>query len=148
MNHPDTQVPVTVRVFTQRFSATPRATRLARLLALGQLDAWDVPYGSGASDAAAVIVAELTANAVLHARVPGRGFELRLLLTGVHTLRIEVTDTRADRRPEQSPTPAPDAESGRGLTLVEALATSWGVTDGPAPRKTVWAELTLRPGPT
>jgi anti-sigma regulatory factor (Ser/Thr protein kinase) len=147
MNHPDTQVPVTVRVFAQRFSATPRAARLARLLALGQLDAWDVPYGSGASDAAAVIVAELTANAVVHARVPGRGFELRLLHTGVHTLRIEVMDTRADRHPHLSSSP-PDAESGRGLTLVEALATRWGVTDGPAPRKTVWAELTLRPGPT
>ncbi|MFC4465165.1 ATP-binding protein [Streptomyces xiangluensis] len=119
------------------------------MCALGQLDAWEIPYGSGASDAAALIVAELTANAVVHARVPGCGFELRLLLTGVHTLRIEVMDTRADRRPMQSPAPAaPDAESGRGLTLVGALATRWGVTDGPAPRKTVWAELTLRPGPT
>ncbi|MGX1907439.1 ATP-binding protein [Streptomyces phaeochromogenes] len=146
MNHQDTQIPVTVRVFTQRFSATPRAARLARLLAVGQLDAWDVPYGTETSDAAAVIVGELAVNAVLHARVPGRDFELRLLLQGVETLRIEVTNIRADRRPPLSPPTTPDTESGRGLTLVEALATHWGVREGPLPRKTVWAEL--RCGPT
>ncbi|GGP79378.1 ATP-binding protein [Streptomyces melanogenes] len=125
--------------FARRFSSTRRGARLARILALGQLDAWGVPHDSEGSDTAALIVAELAANAVLHGRVPGRDFELRLVLGTV--LRIEVTDTRADRLPAR-PEPAGEGEGGRGLLLVEALAKAWGV-DGRAPGKTVWAEVDL-----
>ncbi|MGW1585601.1 ATP-binding protein [Streptomyces sp. NPDC002386] len=137
--------PVTVRTFTQRLSSTPRGARLARHLALAQLDAWGIPSGSGTSDAVAVIVAELAANAVTHGRVPGRDFELTLsLLPG--SLRVEVTDTRADRRPP-GPTdvgePAPLAETGRGLVLVDALADRWEVIDGDPPGKTVRAEVDM-----
>jgi hypothetical protein len=60
------------------------------------------------------------------------------------TLRIEVTDTRGDHLPHTE-LPAPDAESGRGLVLVDALADRWGVAPGPRPRKTVWAEIDLSP---
>lgn len=141
------QRPVTVRTFTQRLSATPLGARLARHLALNQLYEWGIPHGTDASDTVAVIVAELAANAVTHGRVPGRDFELRLsLLPG--SVRIEVTDTRAERRP-----PAPGAvrrpeafdESGRGLVLVEALADRWEVVDREPepPGKTVRAELDL-----
>ncbi|MES5816345.1 hypothetical protein [Streptomyces sp. RG80] len=31
------------------------------------------------------------------------------------------------------------------LVLVDALSSRWGVSEGPAPRKTVWAEVTLPP---
>ncbi|EFL33509.1 regulatory protein [Streptomyces viridochromogenes DSM 40736] len=65
-----------------------------------------------------------------------------MLLSAPATLRIEVTDTRAGDLPRHRP-PTPDAESGRGLLLVEALADRWGVELGPVPRKTVWAELDL-----
>ncbi|MFH8937416.1 ATP-binding protein [Streptomyces griseosporeus] len=136
--------PVTVRVFTQRFSATPRGARLARRLAIHQLDAWGIPHGTGVSDAAALIVAELAANAVTHGRVPGRDFELRLLLDAVG-LRIDVSDTRGEVRPPApgrlEPAP-PLADSGRGLRLVEALADCWDVVDRvPPPGKTVRAQL-------
>ncbi|KQW03239.1 ATP-binding protein [Streptomyces sp. Root369] len=113
--------PVTVRAFAQRFSSTPRGARLARRLALHRLDAWGVPYGSEASDTAALLVAELA--------------------------RIEVSDTRGERRP-----PAPGAartappslaETGRGLLLVEALADRWEVLDRLPVGKTVVAELDL-----
>src|SRR5258707_246526 len=124
-----TQPPVTVRMFTQRLSPTPRGARLARHLALNQLHAWGIPHGSDASDAIAVIVAELAANAVTHGRVPGRDFELRLsLVTG--SVRVEVTDTRSGPLP---PGPGavreslPLSESGRGLVLVEAMADRWEV---------------------
>ncbi|MFK4224074.1 ATP-binding protein [Streptomyces sp. NPDC019890] len=127
--------------FTQRLSATRRGARLARHLAVHQLDGWGIPHGSDVSDSAAQIVAELTANAVTHARVPGRDFELRLALTTT-TLRIEVSDARGDREPEPR-APVPDAESGRGLQLVEALATAWGAKDRTI-GKTVWAELLLQ----
>ncbi|MES9509112.1 ATP-binding protein [Streptomyces sp. NPDC000609] len=127
--------------FVQRFSATRRGARLARRLAVHQLDTWGVPYGSGLSDDVAVIVSELAANAVLHGVVPGRDFELRLVaLAG--TLRIEVSDARGERGPEVQPF-CPGAESGFGLHLVVALATSWGVKDRTV-GKTVWAELSER----
>ncbi|MEU4350159.1 ATP-binding protein [Streptomyces sp. NPDC023838] len=145
--HPETeasavQLSVTVRVFRRRIAATRRGARLARLLSIQQLAEWGVPRGSVASDAAALIVAELAANAVVHARVPGRDFELVLILRA-GGLRIEVTDTRADKHPVAASAPPPDAESGRGLLLVQALAERWGVAEGAAPRKTVWAELGL-----
>jgi len=139
-------MPVTVRVFTQRFSSTPRGARLARRLALHQLDAWGVPHGSEASDTAALIVAELAANAVTHGRIPGRDFEVTLKLLG-RTLRIEVSDARGERRPLASgapgPTPRPLAETGRGMLLVEALADRWDVLDRVPVGKTIVAELDL-----
>ncbi|MGF0175134.1 ATP-binding protein [Streptomyces sp. Marseille-Q5077] len=96
-------------------------------------------------DPAAHIVAELAANAVTHGRVPGRDFRILLHVVG-GTVRIEVTDTRADRLPHAE-RPAPEAESGRGLAIVDALADRWGVTPGLPPRKTVWAEVDLEPEP-
>ncbi|MFJ9342667.1 ATP-binding protein [Streptomyces sp. NPDC101733] len=138
--------PVTVRVFTQRFSSTLRGARLARWLALYQLDAWGVPYGSPTSDTAALLVAELAANAVTHGRVPGRDFELAVKLLG-RTLRVEVSDTRGERRPPcpgtSRPFPRALAENGRGLLLVEVLADRWGVLDRVPVGKTVVAELDL-----
>ncbi|WP_415949145.1 ATP-binding protein [Streptomyces sp. KLOTTS4A1] len=138
--------PVTVRVFTQRFSSTPRGARLARRLALHQLDTWGLPHGGPASDTAALLVAELAANAVTHGRVPGRDFELAVKLLG-RTLRIEVSDTRSERRPPgpgtSRPVPGPLAESGRGLLLVDALADRWDVLDRLPVGKTVVAELDL-----
>ncbi|MFF7982241.1 ATP-binding protein [Streptomyces sp. NPDC007901] len=121
-----------------RFSSTPRGARLARLLAAEQLRAWGLPL-----DPARQIVAELAANAATHGRVPGRDFGLTLCVVG-HTLRIEVTDTRGDRLPHAQ-LPAPEAESGRGLVLVEALADKWGVAPGLSPRKSVWAEIDVSP---
>ncbi|MFJ5308666.1 ATP-binding protein [Streptomyces sp. NPDC088350] len=88
-------------------------------------------------------MAELSVNAATHGRVPGRNFRLTLYVAG-GTLRIEVTDTCGDRLPHARQG-TPDGESGRGLLIVGALANRWGVAVGPAPRKTVWAEVVLRP---
>ncbi|MFF0460153.1 ATP-binding protein [Streptomyces mexicanus] len=126
-----------VRTLSLQLSPTPRGARLARLLAAEQLRTWGLP-----PHPAEHIVAELAANAVTHGRVPGRDFRLLLYVVG-DTLRIEVTDTRGDRLPRVRPA-AGDAESGRGLLLVEALADRWGVVPGPSPRKTVWAEVRTR----
>ena len=125
-----------IRNFSVLLSPTPRGARLARLLATQQLLAWGLPL-----DPAQLIVAELANNAATHGRVPGRNFQLLLYVVG-GTLRIEVTDTRGDDSPCHRP-PDPTAESGRGLTLVAALADRWGVTRSLPPRKTVWAEVTL-----
>lgn len=97
-------------------------------------------------DPTAHVVAELAANAVTHGRIPGRDFLLLVYVVG-NTVRIEVTDTRADRLPHHPEQPAPDAESGRGLLIVDALADRWGVVPGLPPRKTVWAEIDVSPAP-
>ncbi|HEY5834829.1 ATP-binding protein [Streptomyces sp.] len=137
--------------FAQRFSATRLGARLARHLTLHQLNQWGIPYDGDTAQAAAVIVGELAANAATHGRVPGRDFELRLALAD-GTLRIEVSDTRSERRPPgpgEVKSPDPLAESGRGLFLVEALAHRWAVLDRLSVGKTVRAELDLpgRDGP-
>ncbi|WP_413752548.1 ATP-binding protein [Streptomyces sp. R-74717] len=140
------QALLTVGVFVQRFSSTPRGARLARRLVLHQLDAWGVPYGSEASDTAALLVAELAANAVTHGRVPGRDFEVTAEILG-RTLRIAVSDTRGELRPPAPGAPRPPmpplAETGRGMLLVEALADRWDVLDRVPVGKTVVAELDL-----
>jgi anti-sigma regulatory factor (Ser/Thr protein kinase) len=130
-NSPELRTPV--RNFSLQLSSTPRGARLARLLVTEQLRSWGLPL-----DPARQVVAELSANAATHGRTPGRDFRL-LLYVVADTLRIEVTDTRADR--------LPTARLGLGLLLVDALADRWGVTRGLPPRKTVWAEIDFAPEP-
>ncbi|MEU6014707.1 ATP-binding protein [Streptomyces sp. NPDC047515] len=138
------QPPAPSSTFTVLLSPTRRGARLARLLTTAHLGEWGLP-----SESAAQIVAELAANAMVHGRVPGRDFRLGL---AVHDdgalLRIEVSDARGGCLPPGPGcmvAPDGDCESGRGLLIVEALADRWGVSPGPFPRKTVWAELDLVP---
>ncbi|MDX3077502.1 ATP-binding protein [Streptomyces sp. MI02-7b] len=131
--------------FAMRFSSTPRGARLARLLVGQRLDAWGVPYACEAHDALTLIVAELAANAVRHGRVPGRDFHLAVFRNAT-AVRVEVTDTRAERVPALTTSP-PTGDTGRGLILVDHLAHRWDWhprADGPG--KTVWAEYALPAG--
>ncbi|MFD4599872.1 ATP-binding protein [Streptomyces sp. NPDC058464] len=141
------------RTFEMRFTSTPRGARLARRLAAVRLDAWGIPYDTDPHDAIVLILAELTVNAVQHGHVPGRDFHLRLYATpDGRTVRVEVTDTRAERHPRRpghthrTSVQADDAgeeEAGRGLVLVSYLATRWDWHPRPdGPGKTVWAEYT------
>ncbi|GAC1326498.1 MAG: ATP-binding protein [Mycobacteriales bacterium] len=114
--------------------ALPESALAARRFAMQTLRAWDVP--TEVSDPAVLLVSELVTNAVRHARG-----QVELVLersTGV--LRGAVRDgTRA--RP-QARRAEPSDEGGRGLALVAALATRWGVLDD-EPGKQVWFELQL-----
>ncbi|WP_371268594.1 ATP-binding protein [Streptomyces atratus] len=134
--------------FDMRFTSTPRGARLARRLVSHRLHEWGHPYNTTTNDTVTLLAAELTANAVRHGHVPGRDFHLRLTVDAdadATTIRIEVTDTRTERIPALA-SPTPDAEAGRGLLLVAALATHWGTTPRvAAPGKTVWAEISTPP---
>ncbi|MFF9216536.1 ATP-binding protein [Streptomyces viridosporus] len=138
--------------FAMSFTSTPRGARLARLFVAHCLDTWGHPYDSDVNETLTLITAELSANAVRHGRVPGRDFHVRLAAEADGgRLRVEVSDTRAERRPAVTAPPAPGAESesesGRGLLLVTALADDWGVTDRRSgPGKTVWAAVDTAPG--
>jgi len=147
------ELPAPTHTFTRLLRSTPRGARLARLLAARQLAVWGWPDGHEVAETAVSLVAELAANAVTHGRVPGRDFQLRLTvgpgLLRPDTLRIEVADAHGGRRPDPAapvPVPGPDAESGRGLVLVDALASRWGVVDRLYCGKTVWAEIDLAHG--
>ncbi|MFH8973742.1 ATP-binding protein [Streptomyces sp. NPDC017890] len=144
MSVPRAQSPTPARTFTQRFSATPRGARLARLLAAHQLTERGHPHGTEAHDTVILVVAELATNSVLHGRVPGRDFALSLShdeSRGV--VRIEVTDTHPAQPARRIP--GTDEDGGRGLLLVDALAADWGVRDRLGPGKTVWAECATAP---
>jgi len=95
--------------------------------------AWGL--GDLAEDAA-LVVSELVANAVRHAR---KG-TLRVVVErpGADLVRIGVVDFSREH-----PVPrahGPEDESGRGLVLVAHLAEDWG-TDPLPWGKRVWAEL-------
>ncbi|HSE07056.1 MAG TPA: response regulator [Nocardioidaceae bacterium] len=85
-------------------------------------------------DDALLVASELAANAITHA---DSACKIRLSVNAA-TLRIDVIDTGAGT-PEPQP-PSWTEEHGRGLHLVDALTTAWGleiIPDG----KLVWAEL-------
>jgi anti-sigma regulatory factor (Ser/Thr protein kinase) len=134
--------PDTTHEFTMQFTSTPRGAQLARRLVSHRLHEWGRPYDSIANETVTLIAAELVANAVRHGHVPGRDFHLRLTASP-SALRIDVTDTRGERRPRPALRPSgPDDESGRDLLLVDALADRWGTTPrSEAPGKNVWAVL-------
>ncbi|MFE2456712.1 ATP-binding protein [Streptomyces sp. NPDC059402] len=141
MNQATPHVGATVATFTQLLSSTRRGARLARLLAVTELRSWDV--SQDLTERAELVVAELAANAVLHGRVPGRCFRLALAHDPpAGRLRIEVSDARGDLRPFSRPTNTdPLGTTGRGLTLVTALADHWDCVPYPPSGKTVRANL-------
>ncbi|MFE1291302.1 ATP-binding protein [Streptomyces sp. NPDC058751] len=140
MNAATPQLTDTVFTFAQQLSSTRRGARLARLLAMERLIAWEM--SPGIIERAEHVVAELATNAALHGRVQGRDFLLALTLdNAAGTLRIAVSDTRGECRPAIPPERAADAESGRGLLLVDVLADRWGTDPRPPSGKTVWAEI-------
>lgn len=78
------------------------------------------------------MVTELLDNAAEHGTGPVR---LTVELTG-DGLRVEAADGSPD--PPVVQRPDPFADHGRGLLLVDGLATRWGWDDEPA-GKVVWA---------
>ncbi|MFH8490176.1 ATP-binding protein [Streptomyces longisporoflavus] len=135
----------------QQFTSSPRGARLARQLAVRRMEKWGYPPACDASCAVALVVGELTANAVQHGRVRGRDFGLRVALDAAAGLvRIEVADAAPEKRPLAAPPSAhPEGESGRGLLMVDVLAVRWGSAPRRPIGKTVWAEVSvpvMRPG--
>ncbi|QBI53668.1 ATP-binding protein [Streptomonospora litoralis] len=82
--------------------------------------------------AAALLLSEAATNAVLHTDTghdPGGAFTVRLHITAA-TLTVHVEDdgaaeTAVPAAPALTPAGA-DAESGRGLVLIDAFADDWG----------------------
>jgi anti-sigma regulatory factor (Ser/Thr protein kinase) len=116
--------------------ASPSAAREARRLVARQCGQWAAGRNKpDLLDTAQLLTSELVTNAVIHGRS-----HVRLGITvSANGLRIAVAD---DNSRHPTPQPAdPDALDGRGLQIVERLASSWGVDDNRF-GKTVWFELT------
>ena len=140
------QDPAQLHTFAMQFTSSPRGARLARRLAVKRMEQWRCAATSDISCSVALLVGELTANAVRHGRVPGRDFALRLVLDPERArVRIEVSDANPEPPPVRSVAPGPDDESGRGLLLVDILAARWGTSPRSPVGKTVWAEVEREP---
>ncbi|MDK1472806.1 ATP-binding protein [Streptomyces sp. 549] len=140
MTQSDRSAPPVAALREDRLDYTPFAgsVQLARRRAARLVCEWG--HAELAGDTA-LLVSELAANALLHGCVRGRFFRVRLLLTA-SVVRVEVTDPRGERAVRLREAGDEDM-SGRGLVIVDALASRWGVL----PRtvgKTVWAEIDLR----
>jgi CheY-like chemotaxis protein len=116
------------------FPGEPRSVAGARAFARRTLEGWREP---DLADTVALLLSELVTNAVVHAE-SAPNVAIHLLPDRVH---VEVSDE--DPTPVTAREATPDAESGRGLALVEALAERWGQVELPD-GKVVWFDL-LRP---
>jgi anti-sigma regulatory factor (Ser/Thr protein kinase) len=116
-------------------SPHPRSAARARAWITSQLRAID---RYDLIESAELGVSELVTNAIIHARTP-------ILVTLVVTsgqVRIEVQDGSANR-PKQGRNAGGDVQRepssrGRGITIVESLASEWGIRIDHLPGKTVW----------
>jgi anti-sigma regulatory factor (Ser/Thr protein kinase) len=114
-----------------RFPAERDAPTTARHFVADVLNRWG--HSQALLEDATLVVTELATNAVLHAR-SAFGVEIGPHGAGV---RISVRDA-SHARPRLRDNGM--AASGRGLRLIDAIATRWGV-DMTGDGKIVWAEL-------
>ena len=94
---------------------------------------WDL--GADVTEDAALVIAELLANVVQHART---AFRLVIRMRG-NLLHVAVED--GSTTPPPLGTDHPTTGQLTGLRLVNAVALRWGWQDRPT-GKTVWAEFT------
>jgi anti-sigma regulatory factor (Ser/Thr protein kinase) len=121
---------------TMELPGDPSAARQARQFVSSVLREWSVDEDT--VDNAELCVSELVTNAVIHS-----GTTSSVTVQADREYVLVIVQDRggrgAVRRPEELD---PESVSGRGLTLVDALASAWSAehsTDG----TTVWFELAL-----
>jgi anti-sigma regulatory factor (Ser/Thr protein kinase) len=123
---------------SQTFQPAPESVRAARRLVGAALESvGDDP----AADQAVLLVSELATNAVLHARTQ---FRIEVVVDA-DVVRVAVFDQSPVRPSRRNFSDT--SGSGRGLHLVDELATSWGVDEEPPAGKRVWFEVRLHEEP-
>lgn len=116
----------------RRFPPETSSTPIARRFAADVLGGWGVDAET--VEWALLLISELVTNAIRHADGP---IQLRMDLSALH-LRVAVFDD--SHRSPYLRHAEPDETGGRGLQLVEHVATEWGVDTGDT-GKWVWFTL-------
>ncbi len=111
--------------------ADPEAVPKSRQMVRDALTEWKVP---DLIEGTELVVSKLATNAIKHGKQP---IALSLHASG-RCVGGEVSDGGAVFEPP--PPPPPDAIGGRGLRLVDAVATRWGIDLAKA-GKVVWFRL-------
>ena len=128
-------VPEPSEVLPRHFPPELLSVRESRSFVLDALADVDAPV----REMAAVLVAELATNSVLHAAT---AFTVAIVVAA-DVVRVEVTDQGGG-----TPTllaSEPDSTKGRGLVMVDGLSSRWGVAPRADQRSTtVWFELQRR----
>jgi len=120
-----------------RLAAKPAAVGQARCHVQAAICAWAVPVDEAI---AILLTSELVTNAVTHQA--GRTVTVAITCSPGQ-LRVDVHDT-SRALPVLAPAPV-DAETGRGLMLVDSLSDEWGSYRTPA-GKAVYFTLTSQSG--
>lgn len=132
---PGTDIDDRHRRFVLPFEALPKEVRLLRHAAATQLGQWGVPT---AGEVTQLVVTELATNVIKHV---GEGSPATLILEWKRErLRVEMHD-KSSSLPSLR-TADCDAECGRGLHMLAAMAVDWG-TVATALGKSVWCEIEL-----
>ena len=127
-----TVVPAIAGTWSQSFPATPDQVREARQFLRRLLGDWP-----GGDDALACL-SEIASNSVLHSnsRRPGGYFAVHVSLWP-WMLRVAVEDEGGPWGHLHDG----DDQRGRGLVIVEGLASDWSVIGNGAGARTVWFEI-------
>ncbi len=135
---PDPGTPRAPRIHQYIHQADPQGLSDARAAVTQALRDWGLPE---LADDAELLTGELLVNVLLHTE-GGAVLTLEVLPEPVRRVRLSVQD-RSSAWPRRR-TPGEAATSGRGLLLLDALASRWGVE----PRgegKAVWCEIEPAP---
>jgi anti-sigma regulatory factor (Ser/Thr protein kinase) len=123
------------RVAHLRVEPSVRAVGGVRSLLRRLLNSWRLP--ELLSSDIELLTSELITNSVVHAATTT---DVTIRFDGV-TVRVAARD-RSHATPAVS-SPAPEAEGGRGVWLVESLASAWGVEPLPDGKR-VWFDIDTR----
>ncbi|MCX4966730.1 SpoIIE family protein phosphatase [Streptomyces sp. NBC_00654] len=137
---PDVGSPLAPRLHQYIHQADPEGLSDARAIVRQALADWGM---AELADDAELVTGELLVNVLLHTE-GGAVLTLEVLPEPVRRVRLSVQD-RSSVWPRRR-TPGETSTSGRGLLLLDAVATRWGIE----PRgegKAVWCEIGPNPGP-
>jgi DNA-binding NarL/FixJ family response regulator len=114
-----------------RLGANIQSPRLARRFVKRALERWGV---RSEIEVVELLVSELVTNSIVHAR---SDVEVSVAVSSDH-VRVTVFDSSLD--PPVRNAIRPDGASGRGLLMLDALSSSWGIDFAPG-GKSLWFEI-------
>lgn len=121
---------------TARFQLRPENVGAARQLARRALEGWPHP---DAVDTVVLLTSEIVTNAIVHRGPHGPGEEVTVVVSrGDCWARVNVTD--GSTRPPVVAEEGSRELSGRGMLLVDELASAWGY-EPLLTGKLVWFEV-------